>query len=355
MGIPTVTAISPTSGRTGGRQRVVIDGTNFQLTPAPPTTGRTTAPKPPVEVLFGAAKALDVRVLTTGKLECLSPVNDPGVVDVTVRNVDQAGVVVPGETVTIAAAFTYARPDLTGVLGNAESVLARIVRTLLKELRRQIISSVELAVHTDWDDTPDGADVAAIAKVPALVLVGPRLRLNRFFSTNEPRYVAQPDGTSIEQRPTNAYDLVFTLIGVDNVAQQAMNLQHEVVAFFERNHTLEMLRDAEDLSSEILEWEMDTEPGEDFSTQGQANNSNIRSFSGSFAVRGLEIDDADMAVKVVVPAVDVQPTGTAPDAGVQPTAVVFTGQPGTAPAEPIPATPAGVGQDGPIEQIPPEV
>ena len=58
-----------------------------------------------------------------------------------------------------------------------EADLPRLIRTLLRELKRQVIVNVSLSIAIDFDDTAfDGLDVVAIGKLPSLVLTGPRLR-----------------------------------------------------------------------------------------------------------------------------------------------------------------------------------
>jgi hypothetical protein len=334
---------------------VAITGTNFQLAPVPPASGPTTAPNPSVEVLFGATRSPEVRVLTTGLLHVTSPISDPGLVSVTVRNIDQAGVVVPGETVTAANAFTFARPVLE-TNATTEDDLVRCVRAVMVELARQVIDNVELTVNTDYDDAPDGANIAYLSKLPGLVLVGPTLRENRFFSENTPRSVALGGGQFREQRPARTVDLVFTLIGVDDATIRGLSLLKEVTAFFQGNKVLRMLRDPT-VPGTYVQYEMDIEPGADFAfTSATPGNANVRSFSGSFVVRGLDIDDADMSRIQTTALVDAVAVGAVGVDGVLPSPIILTGQSGVSPppADPLPAgPPAAVGQTGPLEQIAP--
>lgn len=299
MSVPTIVGVSPATGHTGGRLRVAITGTGFQLPPTPPPSGPVPVPNPSVEVLFGTLKADDVRVLTSGLLHVLTPISDPGAVSVTVRNIDQAGVLVPGETVTAAGAFTYARPQLvTTPAGGAGSLpetdLARCVRTLLRELRRQILDNVQTTTNTDFAE--DGtAEVAVLSKLPGIVLIGPALRENRFHSTNERRKVPQGGGLTLEMRPPYTVDLVFQLVGVDDNTITGLNLQHEVTAFFQRNKFLRMLRDPT-VAGDYVQFEMEIEPDGDFDFNTPSpGNSNIRSFAGTFVIRGLDLDDRDMS------------------------------------------------------------
>jgi hypothetical protein len=328
---------------------VRIAGTNFQLPPAPPSSGKTAGTiKPSVEVLFGTVPANEVHVLSATLLHVVSPIHDPGAVSITVRNIDQAGVLVPGETVTVASpAYTFALPDFNKT-GHEESVLARVCRSLIREIKRQLIANVEITVHVDYDDTPDGANVAMLADLPGLVLSGPRLRENPEYWTNKKREVTK-DGATYQQKTPRCVDLVFTVIGAHDTFQTLLNFMQETVAFFEENITLRVLSDPT-IAGDYTEFEMDIE--EDFAVGGGSNNSNVRAFSGTVLVRGVELDDEDMAIEQVFDVLDVAPTGSPDEALPRP--YILTGMPGTSPAAPIPANPApGPGNSGPIEQIPP--
>jgi hypothetical protein len=356
MGVPTITKIDKNAGPTGGRRLVKIWGGNFQLAPAPPLSGPAPVPNPSVEVLFGAVKAREVRVMAPSLLHVITPISDPGLVSVTVRNIDQAGAVIPGETVTVADAYTFARPELSNPEVKKRSNLTRLVMAVVTELRRQILDNTILATSTDYDDTPSGANVAALPSTPGLVLSGPFLRQNRFFATNQPRVENDGDGASFEQRPARTVDLAFTLIGVDDSSIRELDLMHECTAFFQRNTYLRMLRDPE-VAETYVEYELDLESDGDFKQTGTANNSNIRAFSGNFVVRGFDVDDEDMAVIAAPSVQEVVPTGSASvgEIGSPPQPFIFYGQPGVTPRPPVQPPPAlGPGNSGPIEQIPPE-
>jgi hypothetical protein len=130
-----------------------------------------------------------VGVVADGRLTFLTPANDAGLVDVVVRNLDDDGVPIVGEEAVRSGAFTYAQPRLT-----AESDLTRLVRTLLRELKRQVLDNVVLTVQTDFDaETGDELHLAQFAALPGLVLVGPELVEDRCYSLN--RLPEAPDVT----------------------------------------------------------------------------------------------------------------------------------------------------------------
>lgn len=357
MPVPTITLVSPNAGSTGGRRLVKITGTNFQLPPAPATTGVVAKPGPSVEVLFGTKKSRDVRVLSTGLLHVLSPVSDPGLVGITVRNITQSGTVIPGETVTLANAFTYSRPNLNRN-PSEELTLQRVLRYLIIDLSRQIINNVELTVHTDYDDTPDGANVAMLATIPGLVLIGPRLRENRAYSLNQARKVTQPDGSALLLRPPRTVDLVFTLIGVDDLTLPTIALLHETEMYFQRNTLFEMPRSEAAPTGEQVDYEMAIEPDGEFSWTGAPGNSNIRAFSGTFSIRGVDLDDEDMAAMQAYPVTDLVRAGTAGPTVDTPSPAILVGKTGPAGVTMAPGSvvsgpgSASPGQPDMIEQLP---
>lgn len=308
MSAPTITSLDNAIGPTGGRRILKIVGTNFQLPPGPSAYGITPVANPSVEVLFGTVPAREVRVLTASLLHVITPIHDPGTVALTVRNIDQTGAVVAGETATLAAAYTFARPTIGSATPGEQSNLSRLVRALIEELRRQLLANVVLTTHTDYDDTPDGANVAALADIPGLVLSGPTLRLNRFYSTNEPREADDTHGDTYAQRPPRTVDLAFTLIGVDELMARELDLISECTAFFLRNPLIRMPRDPAS-PTEYVEYEMEIDDGGDFKSIGTPNNSNVRAFSGGFLIRGLDIEDVDMRAALAAPVADVLPPG----------------------------------------------
>ena len=351
MSTPTISAVTPTAGPTRGRRLCKIVGTNFSLQPTPQAQGRTSGTiKPSVQVLFGTDEAAEVHVLSPTLLHVITPPHDAGTFSITVRNVDQDGVLIGSESVTKPNAYTFERADFNR-LGANESILVRVTRTLMRELKRQLLGNVVLTVHTDFDDdTGDGANVAMLASVPGVVMAGPTMRENKMLRTSEDREETVASQT-YHKRPARTVDLVFAIIGVHDVMQPTLNFMQETVGFFEGNKHLRVLQDPT-VPNEYVEFEMQID--EDFKvleqTDAQAQK-NIHSFQGTISVLGIDLDDDDMASRALFDILDVTPTGSVmPSQG-----VIFTGEPGTTPASPVPANPpAQVGNTGPFEQFIPE-
>jgi hypothetical protein len=287
MPAPTITSLNPSSGPTGGRTLVEVEGTGFRLPPPPPPSGPTPPPKPTVQALVGGREATDVRVRAPERLTFLSPVGDVGPADVVLRNLDDAGAPIPGEEAVLPGGFTYRLPPLT-----AESDLVRLVRTLLRELKRQVLPKVSLTVQTDCDaQTGDELHIAELASLLALVLVGPELREDRFYSLNQLPEVSGAAGTVLRRRVPYTVDLVFTLIGASDHTVELLNLMAATELFFHRNKFLEMDRDPASALGGRVRYEMDLAPEGDLRVTSQPNASNVRSFSGSFVIRGFDLED----------------------------------------------------------------
>jgi hypothetical protein len=166
------------------------------------------------------------------------------------------------------------------------------VRTLLRDLKRQVHPNVSLTVQTDFDaETGDELHLTELASLPGLVLVGPELRENRFYSLNRPPEVPVGDGTAVRRRVPYTVDLGFTIVGVADHTTELLNLMAATGLYFHRNKYLEMDRDPANPGAGRVRYEMDFTPDGDLRVTSQPNESNVRSFSGSFVIRGFDLED----------------------------------------------------------------
>jgi hypothetical protein len=276
-------------------------------------------------VLFDTVPGTHVAVAASSRLFVVTPItplsasSPAGSVDVTVRNIDENGDVIPGETVTVADGYAYEMPDLNA---RPECDLVRMARTLLHQFKKQVLQNTSISVHTDWSDQPSSG-LTAIAEVPALVLIGPDLRENRLYGTNETRYEDNTFGLGSDffegLRPPRTVDLLFDLVGVTDKKFSNLALQSEAERFFERNKYIQMDVHPTDPAQGSEQWEMDVEPDGEMSAIGSPNNSNIHAFRGRFGIRGFDLDDASMATLVTRNLEDQSPEGSV----VTPSAVVI--------------------------------
>jgi len=275
MAVPVVESVSPSSGSSSGKELVKINGTGF-------------ADK--LSVLFGTnpAEVIAVREDNGQSIaDVRTPRHEPALVAVTVINLDDAGTPFPGEQAVLDDAYRFRRSEIV-----QEADLTRLVRALLRTIKRQLLENASITVSVDYDDTTvDGLDVLAISKLPSLVLSGPRVEENRFFSTNEPRdsMVDGPFGLEvIRHGPPFTVDLSFTITVASDRTIELLNLMAAVATFLSRNRWIEMDRDPSSPDLGSVKWEM--APVGEFRTRLDEGN-DVRVFTCGFVIRGFDIDE----------------------------------------------------------------
>lgn len=292
MAIPTITSIQPAHGPSSGQTLLMIAGTGMRLPPAPLANGPTAGGLPQtVAIRIGGMPATHVLVREdagSAIATCLTPPGTPGSTDIFLQNLDGAGEPIAGEAVLLPGAFTYERPALA-----TESSLTRLVRTLLRALKAQVIENVNLTVHTDFDASPeDGLHLAAVARLPALVLAGPELRQNRIYSLNQQPVRALRDGEGFAlHRVPYTVDVGFTLVGITDRTAELLNLMSLCTLFLHKNKHLAVPRDPNDPDAGHVAYEMDFAPGGQFQVRSQPSESNVRHFAGELVIRGFDIDE----------------------------------------------------------------
>lgn len=295
----------PVEGPTAGGQLVEIYGDGFALPDTDPvavTVGDVVVADsaPSVSVTFGGEEALEVHVTASNRIVVLTPpsplsltTTDPehgtqwgvGAVDVVVTNLDANGDPVPGESVTLAGGYSYRQVRLDNA---NESDLARLVRTLILELNRRVISNVVFTVDTDFDSDTTSTEVD-IARLPAIVLQGPRTEENRFYSLNAQQDVLEGSDVVIRRR-SHTVDLRFDIVGIADHAVEALNMLTLCTRFVEDMPFISMARDPDDSSKGDARWEFDFDGVSGFELATRPNNSNLNTFSGSVVIRGFDIE-----------------------------------------------------------------
>jgi len=288
MAVPYILTLTPNTGITMGNAIVDIKTNNARVPPSPAALGKTNGIVPEtVQVFFGDEQGTNVQVISRGRVICRAPINGDGTVDVTIKNLDDNAVPIPGEEYTKPAAYTYVRPDLT-----AESDFTRVVRALIRDLKRQVIANVAMTTHTDYDDeTGDYRNIAQDSKMPGLILVGPDVVRNRFHSTNSYKQSESSSGVKITREPYTI-DLQFQVIGIAELTFQLMELMHATMQYFHRNRYLNVLCDPANPQLGNVRYEVDfVEEGGEPNVTSRIGESNVRSFSGTMLIRGLDLED----------------------------------------------------------------
>lgn len=297
MAVPSILFLTPTRGPTRGDMAIEIAGADFRLPELPPPPGPSSgAPAPTVSVFFGDAPSPLIEVLSSSLLLVAIPAHAAGAVDVVVQNLDDDGEPIPGESVTAAAAFTYAMALLTS---EYPSDLVRVVRALLRLLKRDTIAKeINRPVHTDYDDDAgDELNIAKIGAFPGITVMGPKMRENRLYSPNEQPTIAldvDDDGIAesfVETRVPYVVDLIFTLVGVSDRDTECLNLMHNFVLFMHRTKWiwLPLLDGHPELGHARFEFDF-TEDGAP-QMPGTPNNSNVHQWSAEVLIRGFPIEE----------------------------------------------------------------
>lgn len=290
MAVPTITSLDVTQGPTQGRTLVVITGTNFRTYPPYGGTGKVPAPRPTVEVLFGGEPAYEVKIENATTVWCLSPVHDPGAVDVTVTNLDNEGNPIAGETATKAGGFTYLRPYLRAPVGGGTTFngdLYRLVAAVIVEWRRQVLENTVIKKpHSDYSAAPSSARTR-LASLPGVVLWGPKLRRSRFMTDQAYQNHSTGETTFKARRPPEARDVLFDFTLISDNVPELLNLLEAVDHFFDKNQTLRLARDPSSPSGPFVEFEVfyDAPAGVD----DEVDTDNKVSATGSFYVQGFEM------------------------------------------------------------------
>jgi hypothetical protein len=297
MAVPSVANINPNSGSTIGYDLLEIIGDGFRVPIIPDTIPAPVQP-PTVEVLIGGTLSPKVAVVNEHRLIVLAP---PGAeeadadgnvtgVDVIVRNIDDDGDVIPGETATVADAYTYQLPQL-----HPNTWLQHMVDRLIQVLKDSVHPNVMQSVHTDWDGEPlDGLSITNVGEFPAIVLDGPELSENRFYSTNEWSEEDLEPATLEEfarRREPRTVDVGFDVLILSDNVQEILNL---AAAFTKFMHYTKWLKLPASLTppfdpNDTCDFELDYQPGGDFAWTTEANNSNVRQMRGSILVRGFDV------------------------------------------------------------------
>jgi len=301
MAVPTITAVSPQTGAPTGGQLAQITGTGFRLpTPPGPEIPAPVAP-PSVRVAFGGVQSPRVDVISATRLlvavpKRSMPIGTDGqttlgevVVDVTVENIDDVGALIPGETATSSAAYTYVRPGVAYDSGPYS--VTRVTALLIDLLRSEVLANTVLETSTDYDPNTGTAQIE-VQKTPQLILTGPSLTFNAFFTFRGAYPVPglNPGETFLKRRH-RVVDLEYEIIGVTNSTVELNNLIELLEVVVDRNVSLqfECTPGQGDFIPLELRWEVDPR----YERQGASPGliSDLRVFRSTVEVVGLPLTE----------------------------------------------------------------
>jgi len=284
MAIPTITSITPTTGSAIGGALVVITGTNFRTRSVTYEVPQA-AENATVSVRFGTVEAeawaestthvlaLVPQYLGSAELEAFVAVG------ITVENLDDDGNPIAGETVTIAAAFTYKRPDLAPP--SPDPPLLQVLHAFIHIIKTGVCKNVTVQTHPDYAD--DGASYTVLTQLP--VMVFDKIRIPRDKEYNQWDNERQVHNGQLWNAPqTHMLVADFILAAeFENVAYRMHDALIELVRTQPYLYVPGDVRWSTDANEYPLE--MSQEPEQ----ISQAGRSGVFSFFGQLQVRGIPL------------------------------------------------------------------
>jgi hypothetical protein len=243
-------------------------------------------------------------------------VGNQGWVDVVVENLDDNGDPIPGESAVAPVypgqpgAYVYTYPGVTSV---SESTTTRIVDALLQLWRRDLLANTLTHQSIEYDSDIDTLERVDIARLPAIVLIGPRTTTSRMYEEPGPQVVdpitvpgAPPEVRYMITRMPYTLDFAFDVIGMTNSRQVALNLMHAAIDLVHRVENLEIPRDPNNLAAGNAVFDFDFEAQDQtFGFDRDPNESDLHIWRGSIVIRGVQIERisalGDGAVDAVLP------------------------------------------------------
>lgn len=226
---------------------------------------------------------IDITDAGTGTHKVMSD----GRVDVTVRNIDETGIVIPGESVTAVKAWAPLRPNLS-----ARSHMEVTLDTLLQWLKREVVKEVAYTTELDWDEENGQLNVGYLARVPALLLTGLDWSKNRevLETLGQPaQQIDDPvtEGNVVIRRKVTLRDLTGTIVGVSDTIPEMVTMAQATSVFFDKNVKLEVPRNPNNPAAGVRAYEM---LNTDELAMTPRPGDNISFFTMGFLVRGVRVD-----------------------------------------------------------------
>jgi len=300
---PTLTRDSGSWGADGfvPGSRIVIGGTTLNDTAG---DGLLVASVAGLVLTLDAASVLVAEGPVAGvSVQSLS--YGEGAVDLTLRNLDDSGVPIPGEELVLPQSFQYQRPQLS-----SEVTLRRVSRQLVREVRRQVLATASMGVHVDWS-RDDLLGSLGVASLPAVVLLGPDIAENRFFSVNSRDSVDTPADEVELRRAPYTVDATWEVLFLSNLRAELQSLMQAWVVFVDRNPYLSIDRDPDDLALGKVRYEFDIpaagEPTINRATVGE----DVVAATGSVVLRGIDLEgvpgfEGEMAIDLTTRLLDIE-------------------------------------------------
>ncbi len=290
MAVPTITSVTPVSVSTQGWTYVEIVGTNFKEPTLVLIPGvKAAVPPPSVAVTFGTVPALEVGWLSSTLLYAVTPQTAPGLVSLTVSNLNTDGTIVPGETVVKPAAVTFSRPNI-----RYGTDLYRIVTAFVQLLINQVFgNTIYEAPQVDY--APTGATLPLKVKMPYLTVAGPTIRQNQFYTRHGNGIVplTKPNDAAPSwaiRKRGDLVDLIFRLNAASASKNEMLGMRSALLTFFRNNTSVSIPRDVTDPSKGTVSYELYPD-GEGMRDTSALSVSNVNSFALGCYILGFEVEN----------------------------------------------------------------
>lgn len=284
MTVPTITGINPAQGLSIGGNVVVIQGTGFRLPSEPPSGYLGGAEQQTVSVKFQGVEADWSAAASATEIYCNVPAfaGTPSALpleaDVRVANLDDDGLEITGENVTLSEGYLYSRVDLP-----EETYLQAIVRELVLLLRRHVTPAVNPTASRDYDENPATVE-RLIATLPTIDLAGPRIVRSegvRQIAKHEAEENALDSDMFERRRRPIIVDLEFEVNGWCDSVRQAYSLSD---AF------LKAMRGFPYLGVNGHQYDLEIPWGQEPALTALPNYSDVKGFASQIVVRGVMLD-----------------------------------------------------------------
>lgn len=319
MAVPTITDVSPATGPASGGNIVIVTGTNFRV----PTIAYTIPMEdliPTVSITVGGQAPEDFDVFSATSMAIRIPRYDadPRVypypaVDLVISNIDDSGVVIPGETVTEVDAYTYDR----WVLGapRKDPPMLTVMRELLRRMYLEITKYSSPTTHVDFGED-SSATIIAPASLPSVSFTVSMPRDIEWAQwDNGPEEVELNDGTIDQYEGMRTYMLVCDITAAGEGDREAHFIVQALQEFVIENPLMSIPADTDLYTDETNEYAI--EISRDPVQSKTVSQSSIVAFSMQIRVRGIAVfpDNPIENVKKIVEFIyaDMHMDGTTPD------------------------------------------
>jgi hypothetical protein len=284
MAIPTITTVSPNSGRTKGGNVILIVGTGFRV-PTIPANGYVGGPaQQTVAVSFAGVRAAWAEAASGTQLYVRVPEwrgsassNFPVLLDVRVANLSDGGTEIATENVTLSNGYSVNRPVLTG-----ECTLQAVTRALLQSFKRHLLPNVGVTISRDYDDDPATVDRLRDS-APSIHLIGPRLALRRgVYHVPREDSAGAPLGPWTRNKYPVTVDLAYEIRGWTVNPFHSNNLVQQLLLLF---------RDLPWVQVGQARYEVEVDWNAHPDMAATPGYSDLEGFTAGLLIRGVHLDD----------------------------------------------------------------